>query len=188
MQKDDEQLISEYLDGDEGALAVLVDRHLSAVYNFAFSLTHDVHLAEDVAQESFIKAWKNIRRFIPTKNFQTWLFAIARNTAIDKLRQKREVALSKFENVDGENILIAVTPDNSLSPVELLENAENIIFAQKLLEQIDPLYRDVLTLRYQNKMTFEEIGKILKRPLHTVKSQHRRALISLRRVINTKTA
>lgn len=188
MQKDDEQLISEYLEGDESALTVLVDKYLPAVYNFAFSLTHDTNIAEDITQESFIKAWKNIRRFIPTKNFQTWLFAIARNTAIDKLRQKREVVFSKFENANGENTLIATTPGDSLSPVELLENAENIIFAQQLLEQIDPLYRDVLTLRYQNEMTFEEIGKILKRPLHTVKSQHRRALISLRRAIDAKTA
>ncbi|MEQ1500041.1 MAG: RNA polymerase sigma factor [Parcubacteria group bacterium] len=183
----DEQLILDYLDGGEESLAVLVDRHISAVYNFAFSLTNDAHMAEDVAQESFIKAWKNIRRFIPTKNFQTWLFAIARNTAIDKLRQKQEIVFSKFEDANGENALIATTPDDSLSPVELLENAENIIFAQQLLEQIDPLYRDVLILRYQNEMTFEEIGKILKRPLHTVKSQHRRALISLRRTIDTKT-
>lgn len=184
----DEQLISAYLDGDEEALAVLLDKYLSVVYNFAFGLTQDDHLAEDVAQESFIKAWKNIRRFIPTKNFQTWLFTIARNTAIDKLRQKKDVAFSTFENADGENILTATVADNSLSPVELLEKAEDIIFVQELLEQINPLYKDVLILRYQNEMTFEEIGKILKRPLHTVKSQHRRALISLRRALDTKTA
>src|SRR3989344_1965862 len=95
--KSDSQLISEYLEGNDRSLTVLADRHLPAVYNFAFSLTRDSQMAEDVAQESFIKAWKNIRRFMTTKNFQTWLFSITRNTAIDKLRQKREVAFSAFE-------------------------------------------------------------------------------------------
>jgi len=186
--KSDGQLITEYLEGDEQSLVILIDRHLPAVYNFASSLTHDSQLAEDIAQESFIKAWKNIRRFIPTKNFQTWLFTIARNTAIDRLRQKREVAFSAFETRDGENPLVAAIADDSPLPSELLERAEDVVFVRRLLEQLDPLYLDVLVLRFHNGMTFEEIGQALKKPLHTVKSQHRRALAILRRAIDTQTA
>jgi RNA polymerase sigma-70 factor (ECF subfamily) len=188
MHSTDDHLISDYLEGDEQALAALVDRHLPAVYNFAFSLTHDAQTAEDVAQEAFVKAWKNIRRFIPTKNFQTWLFSIARNTAIDMLRKKKEVPFSSFENEAAENPFVAALADNSPSPRELLEKAEDAAYAQALLEGLGPLYRDVLKLRYESNLTFAEIGEILKRPLHTVKSQHRRALASLQRALATKPA
>lgn len=188
MGRSDEQLVSDYLEGDERALTVLVDRHVSAVYNFAFSLTHDAQAAEDIAQESFIKAWKNIRRFIPTKNFQTWVFSIARNTAIDWLRKKRETAFSAFENDTGENPLVAALTDTSALPDELLEKAEDARYVERLLSELDPLYRDVLTLRYESNLTFAEIGEMLRKPLHTVKSQHRRALASLRRAMETRTA
>lgn len=185
MQKVDEQLISEYLDGDESALAVLVDRHLKSVYNFARTLTNDSQAAEDVAQESFIKAWKHIRRFRRGSSFQTWLFSITRNTAIDWLRQKKALAFSLFENERGENMLTETLRDTSLLPDELLARAEDARFVEVLLEELDPLYRDVLKLRYSSNMTFKEIGELLKRPLHTVKSQHRRALIALRRSLET---
>jgi len=68
-----------------------------------------------------------------------------------------------------------------------LERAEDATFVANLLEELDPLYRDVINLRYGDNLTFKEIGEILRRPLHTVKSQHRRAIIALRRA-RTKTA
>lgn len=188
MHTTDDQLIVDYLEGDERALVVLVDRHLPAVYNFALSLTHDAQAAEDIAQDSFVKAWKNIRRFIPTKDFQTWVFSIARNTAIDLLRKKKEVVFSSFETATGKNPFVAALADNSLLPSELLEQAEDAAFVQRLLADLDPLYRDVLKLRYEKDLTFAEIGEALKRPLHTVKSQHRRALVMLQRALETKTA
>lgn len=188
MRKDDEQLISEYLEGDESALAVLVDRHLKGVYNFARTLTNDSQAAEDVAQDSFIKAWKHIRRFRRGSNFQTWLFSITRNTAIDWLRQKKALAFSSFENEHGENMLTETLADTAPLQDELIAQAENTALVQVLLTQLDPRYQDVLTLRYSSNLTFEEIGEILQRPLHTVKSQHRRALASLKRLLVMKPA
>lgn len=186
MRKTDEQLIDEYLDGNEKALGTLVDRHLINAYNFALNLVNDNQVAHDITQEAFIKAWKNIRGFKRGSSFQTWLFAITRNVAIDWLRRRKEVTFSTFENDRGENMLTETLADSSLLPDELLARAENTRFVEILLEELDPLYRDVLKLRYSSNMTFEEIGEFLKRPLHTVKSQHRRALIALRRSIATR--
>ena len=185
MNKTDEQLISDYLDGNEKALNTLVDRYLTNVYNFALKLTSDTQAAEDVTQESFIKAWKNIRGFKHSSSFQTWLFAITRNASIDWLRTKKDLAFSAFENEQGVNMLTETLALNELSPDELLRRAEDARFIKALLNELDPLYRDVLTLRYSSNMTFEAIGEILKRPLHTVKSQHRRAIIALRRSLET---
>ena len=181
MKKDDEQLITAYLEGDEKALGILVDRYLKDVYNFAFKLTGDLHVAEDIAQDSFVKAWKNIRRYRQGSNFLTWLFAITRNTAIDWLRQKKEATFSSFENVDGENRFVETLTDLEPLPDELLVRAEDKNYIEALLIQLNPTYREVLTLRYTSNLTFEEIGEILRRPIHTVKSQHRRALIALRK-------
>lgn len=186
MKKTDEQLISDYLDGNEQALATLVDRHLINAYNFALKLVNDSQAANDITQEAFIKAWKNIRGFKRGSTFQTWLFTITRNVVIDWLRKKKEIALSAFENERGENKLTEIISDNSLLLNELLIRAENTLYVEQLLEELDPVYQDVLKLRYSSNMTFEEIGEILKRPLHTVKSQHRRALIALRRSLETR--
>ncbi len=187
MQKTDEQLIFDYLEGNEESLNLLVDRYLNDAYRFAFSLTRDAHGSEDIVQESFTKAWKNIRKFLPGNSFQSWLFRIIRNTAIDFLRKKKDVLFSTFENPnESENMFIANLVDTEPLPNELLIRAENEKNVQIILENINPVYREVLTLRYTSNMTFDEMRKILKRPLHTLKSQHRRGLIAFRRLFKTQ--
>lgn len=188
MRKTDKQLVSEYLDGDERSLSVLVDRYLTGAYNFALKLTNDSQAAEDITQESFIKAWKNIRGFRRGSSFQTWLFSITRNTAIDWLRKKKELTFSTFEKEDGTNSIIETLADREPLPDQLIAQAEDARFVEALLNELDPRYREVITLRHSSNLTFEEIGKLLKRPLHTVKSQHRRALIALRRPLQVSQA
>lgn len=188
MNRDDEQLIADYLDGDDTALSFLVDHYIKDVYRFAYQLTNDSGIAEDVTQESFVKAWKHIRSYRQGSSFKTWIFTITRNTAVDWLRKQKEIRLSSFENVTGQNILLETTKSEELLPNELLEKAENTAYVTSLLEQLDPKYREVLTLRYTSNMTFEEIGEVLRRPLHTIKSQHRRALILLRRLLRPEPA
>ncbi len=189
MQKEDEQLIADYLEGDEKALAILIDRYLSDAYTFAVKLTGDTQTAEDITQESFTKAWKNMRKFIPGNSFHGWLFSIIRNTAIDFLRKKKAVPFSVFETTtNGDNVLVATLADAGPLPDELLARTEDARFLEMLLGQINPEYRQVLTLRNTSNMTFAEISKVIKRPLHTVKSQYRRGLVALRRLFEGQTA
>ena len=187
MERDDEQLIYEYLEGNDNSLDFLIERYLKDVYNFAFKLTNNLQMAEDVTQESFVKAWKHIRKFRQGANFKSWIFSITRNTAIDWLRKKNDVPFSFFENDLGENRFVEAIVDEELMPDELIARAEDTIFAQSLLDQLSLDYQEVLTLRYTSKLTFEEIGEILRKPIHTVKSQHRRALIALKRSLQVKT-
>ena len=183
-EKSDSEIIELYKNGEKELFRDLINRYTPPLFNFTARLTGQDN-APDVLQEVFIKAWKNIRGFKHSSSFQTWLFAITRNASIDWLRTKKDLAFSAFENEQGVNMLTETLALNELSPDELLRRAEDARFIKALLNELDPLYRDVLTLRYSSNMTFEAIGEILKRPLHTVKSQHRRAIIALRRSLET---
>jgi len=102
------------------------------------------------------------------------------------MRKKRDVAFSKFENEEGENFLEETLADTEPLADEIFALAEERKHTEKLLEELPPLYREVIILHYQNNFTFEEIGNILKKPLNTVKSRYRRGLILLRKMLVDK--
>lgn len=182
MAKSDEQLITDYLEGDESALEALAHRYTGDLFAFAMHLVADREGAEDIAQEAFVKAWRHMRSFAAGGNFRSWLFSIARNTALDWLRKKKSVAFSAFESEEGENVFEASLADEAPLAEELFARAEDARYLQGLLENINPQYREVLMLKNSGNLTFAEVSAVVKRPLHTVKSQYRRALAALERL------
>jgi RNA polymerase sigma-70 factor (ECF subfamily) len=186
MDKDDSQLITDYLAGDEPSFEILMNRHIKAVYNFAYRLVPKNVDIDDIVSETFFKVWKNLKKFRIGENFNTWLFTIARNTAYDKLRKHRNLSVSDFDNNEGGNYLTDTLTDAEPLAPDVLEQAENKKIVQSLLARISTDYREVLILRYLNEFTFDDIGKILNKPLDTVKSQHRRALILMRKMLEEK--
>jgi len=183
MEKTDSELIADYLNGDEKSFEILMNRHMKAVYNFVFRLVPKNIDVDDIVSETFFKVWKNLKKYHAGEKFTTWLFTIARNTAYDKMRKKSALAFFNFDTDDGNNFLTDTLADAEPLPPEILEQAENKKIVENLLERISPDYREVLLLHYVHEFTFEEIGKILNKPLDTVKSQHRRALIILRKIL-----
>ncbi len=93
--RSDENLVTDYLKGDKKALEILIGRYLKPIYNFLYRYTGDVAEAEDITQEAFVRAWKNIRKFDRNKKFKTWIFGIAKNAAIDFLRKKKPILFSR---------------------------------------------------------------------------------------------
>lgn len=184
-EKTDAELIEEYTNGDESALPILISRYLKPIYNFVFRMVGESE-ADDVTQEVFIKLWKNIKKYDSRQSFKTWAYRIARNTAIDRLRKKKEFVFSDFDIYENDgNILSDNLADTAPLPEELLIKTENKLFLDNLLSQISPNYREVLLLHYEEDMTFDEMGKVLGKPLNTVKSQHRRALTKLRELLQS---
>lgn len=184
-EKTDEELITQYKNGGQEVFLELINRYTSPLYNFVARLIGR-NDTPDIVQEIFIKVWKNINRFDSEKaNFKTWIFSIAKNTTIDFLRKKRNILFSDIpKDTEGElDSFEERIPDNALLPEEALLKLENEQFLNETLEKLPENYREILILRYQEEMTFDEIGKILNKPLNTVKSQHRRAMIKLRKII-----
>ncbi len=180
----DEALVAAGNDGDEAAFPILVERYLTLIYNFARRGGCDEHSADDVSQDVFIKAWKNLPRFNATSaSFKTWLFHIARNTIIDFLRKKKHIAFSRFDTDDGVNMLEETVAYDAPLPDEVFAQTQDAAMIERALQELPYRAREVIMLRNFEDMTFDEIGQALGEPLNTVKSRHRRALASLRIIV-----
>ena len=187
MDTSDEELIAAYLAGDTKAFAELTKRHLGGVYSFTVRFIGNAEEAEDITQETFLKAWKSLKKYgSRASKFKTWLFRIARNSAIDFLRKKKHIPFSQFETESGTNVLTETVADTEELPDTLLMKLEDAKELNVTLEQLPPKAREILLLYYTNELTFEEIGTILGEPTNTVKSRHRRALQALRKILETR--
>jgi len=179
MPDSDENLIKQYLEGNQVSLKILIDKHTPSIYNFSVRFVGRVY-ANDITQEVFIKVWKNLKSFDNSKSqFKTWLFVIARNTITDYLRKKEMILFSALDR-EGENFEDNIE-DTAILPDKVYQKLQDKEMLNKVLEELPDNYKIVLTLYYQEDMTFKEIGEVLGKPMNTVKSYHQRALILLKR-------
>ncbi len=182
--QNDEQLIAEALAGNEEAFNEIVRRYLKIVYNFLLPFTKDSANAEDIAQDTFIKAWKNLGRYKKEKGkFKAWLLTIARNTAFDFLKKKKAVPISFFEDAEGNNPFETINDEKPL-PDEILEKKDIAERMEIILKELPERFQPVLLLYYKEGFNLAEIAEILGRPLNTVKSWHRRGLMALKDKLN----
>lgn len=179
INEEDKLLIKASLEGDEQAFKGLLDRYLKPIYGFLHYLVRDASVVEDLAQETFIKAWKNLHKFDQEKSFKTWIFAIAKNTALDFLKKKKTTPFSFFEDEEGNNKLEDVS-ENRILPDEILERKDIVREMEDKLAKIPEKYRVILTLHYKEDFTLSEIAEILGRPYNTIKAYHSRALLKLK--------
>ena len=183
----DEELVAAYLKGDQPALELLVGRYLNLIYSFISRFIGHTAEAEDLTQTVFVKMWRSLKKFNQQKSFKTWIFSIAKNTAIDFLRQKKlAVSFSEFETEEGDNPIVDGLADPSPLPDEIFAKNNLADLLSAALAKLTPQYRLVLLLHYNDHFTFQEIAQTLSEPLNTVKSRHRRALIILRRLLAEK--
>lgn len=177
--RNDEQLAFAAANGDDKSFEVLVARYLHSVYNFVFRYVGEPSQAEDISQETFLRAWKNLKKFDKAKKFKTWIFAIAKNACIDYLRQRKVLPFSTFEDEEGNNYIEEGIASEDI-PLEIFEKKDLAIRLNKAINELPPRQQEALSLHYWEKMTFEEISQVLGEPLHTIKSRCRRAVITLR--------
>jgi len=154
--------------GDPAALAAAVGRYQHRLYRYLIRLVRDPAAADDLFQQTWLQAVRQIRRYDPARSFDTWLFAIAHNVAIDLLRRRPGESLEDYA---------APEPD-ALDLVLAGERAAQLAAA---MDALPALYREVITLRFEEGMKLEEIAVVIHAPLSTVKSRVQRGLERLRR-------
>ena len=178
-ERTDIEIIQDYLDGDTEAFDVIVHRYLTIVYNFVWRLSGGSSDTSDITQEVFIKVWRKIEQFDRKQNFKTWLFTIARHTAIDWFRKRHDKTFSSLagpEDLAFEETIADREPlaDEIFARAELKENL------QTLIARLPEKYQTVVFLKHDEELTFEEMSKVLEAPLNTLKSRYWRALLLLR--------
>jgi RNA polymerase sigma-70 factor (ECF subfamily) len=156
----------------------VIREHLPAVYGYLLRFTGSKETAEDVAQETFIRAWRHWKKYDSTKPLKPWLLAIARNAALDAVRKKNIIPFSFLATEAYEGIFDV--PDDSASPADVAAAGERRQEVHRQLAAIKPAYREVLTLHYIDEMSVPEVANILKLPLETVRTRLRRARQALR--------
>lgn len=181
---EDSQLVLAYRSGDEHAFKTLLEKHLGSVYAFVFHLVRDPASAEDITQETFVKAWRSLNRYDVKKPFRTWLFAIAKNSAYDWLKKKRAIPFSTFVQ-EGDDKPFEDIPDGELLPDELLMREDVVTQVRHSLDLLTTSHRALIALVYLEGFSLHEVADILGEPYNTVKSRHQRAIVELRRHLSS---
>lgn len=174
----DEQLVDEALSGSQSAYRELVRRFERPVFNLVARMVHDQTLAEDVAQEAFIKAFNRLDTYRPEQGkLSNWLFKIAHNTAIDQLRKSvpPTYSLDRGDGDDDPDFHALISDADAATPFETAERADLAEALVAAVGRLRPEYSEVIVLRHQEGLSYEEIAEITGLPLGTVKTYIHRA-------------
>ncbi len=164
--------------GDRDAFALLLSRYQNRLYRYLLRWVHEEAAAEDLFQQTWMRVLDNIRKYDPKRSFDAWLFAVARNIAIDHLRRRKPDSL---EEPVGEDLPFSERLSaNKPGALEQVLRTERIEQVQKVLEMQPAVYREILSLRFEEEMKLEEIAEVLCIPLGSVKSRLSRALERMR--------
>lgn len=171
----DTELLSSLAAGDEQALLALMDRYGGQLMHFAYRMTGDMGLAEEIFQDTMLKAWRQAQAFRLDGHLKAWLFRVARNAAIDSMRRKRVYT--------EEYSACMETAAASLRPEEAAERAWLTEEVMKAMGQLPLAYQEVLELRFFQGLCYQEIADVMTIPLGTVKSRLNYAVQRLTKIL-----
>ncbi len=166
--------------GNPEALAGLIAQYQNRLYRYLLRLVRDTATAEDLFQQTWVRVVEKIRHYDPRRSFEAWLFAVARNLAIDHLRRRAPESLDDAGTGAGTEpagARVASTEPGALTNLLARERVE--LVAQALAE-LPVIYRETLALRFEEEMKLEQIAALLAVPLSTVKTRLRRGLELMR--------
>jgi len=178
----DAVLVSNYINGDEHSLSVLIKRHKQKIYSFIYSKVFDRDVTEDVFQDTFIKVIRTLKlgKYNEEGKFLPWVMRIAHNLVIDHFRKNNR--MPKFDNSNDFNIF-SVLSDSSLNAEKSLIKGQVEDDVKRLIEELPKDQKEVLIMRMYNDMSFKEISENTGVSINTALGRMRYALINLRKVI-----
>jgi RNA polymerase sigma-70 factor, ECF subfamily len=174
------------LAGDRDAFRVLVERHSQSVFRLAYRMTGNQQDAEEVVQEAFLRAYQKLEQFAERANFGTWVYRIAANYTIDRMRQRRSedakramAARSRDEGAE-EIDLMSVVPDSAPSPERLAQSRQLAEHMRRALDGLTPAERTAFVMRHWGGSGIEEIAATLESSSTAAKNTVFRAVQKLR--------
>ncbi|WP_422079885.1 sigma-70 family RNA polymerase sigma factor [Ulvibacterium sp.] len=182
-QVEDSLLIKRYIDGDERALATLIDRHNQRISSFIYSKVNDREVTEDIFQDTFMKVIRTFKRgtYSEEGKFLPWVMRISHNLIIDHFRKNRRLPM--FEGADSFNIF-AVIGDEKLNIERQIIKDQIDSDLTLLIEELPNEQKEVLLMRIYKDMSFKEISENTGVSINTALGRMRYALINLRKLID----
>ena len=179
----DAELVSNYINGDEKALSILIERHKQRIYSFIYSKVYDRDITEDVFQDTFIKVIKTLKRgkYNEEGKFLPWVMRIAHNLVIDHFRKSNR--MPKFDNA-GEFSIFSVLSDSSLNAEKSIIKDQVESDVRRIIEELPEDQKQVLLMRIYQDMSFKEISERTGVSINTALGRMRYALINMRKVID----
>jgi RNA polymerase sigma-70 factor (ECF subfamily) len=184
----DQDVVRQAVAGRESAYREIIRRYQRPVYSLIYRMVRNKELAEDLAQDTFIKMLNGIASYRPEYKFSSWIFKIANNAAIDHLRRREIDTLSldgsphaeDAEAIEATTLQIGSDSESQLDEVASKELGSQI---ERAIGQLRPEYRNCILLRHVEGRPYEEIAEILDLPLGTVKTYIHRARNELRALL-----
>ncbi len=179
---EDSVLVSNYIQGDEKALEVLINRHNQRISSFIYSKVLDRDVTEDIFQDTFIKVIKTLKKgsYSEEGKFLPWVMRIAHNLVIDHFRRNKRMPM--FEGSDDFNIFSVIGDDKLNAEKQLIKNQVDSDL-RALIEELPDDQKEVLLMRIYKDMSFKEISENTGVSINTALGRMRYALINLRKII-----
>lgn len=177
------ELISAYIKGDENAFSVLVNRYKSRIYTTIYLVVKDSYVAEDLTQDTFIKAIKTLKdgRYNEEGKFLPWILRIAHNLAIDYFRRAKRYPSVVFE--DGSNVFNTLNfAEDSVESAQIRKESHEHL--RSLIKKLPQQQREVLVMRHYEELSFQEIAEATGVSINTALGRMRYALINLRKLMS----
>ena len=172
----DTELIANALDGEQEAYQELLNRYQKTVFHIVVKIIRNSDDAQDLVQETFMRAFNTLASYRSEFRFSTWLCKIAANCSIDYLRKKKIKAYSMdkpFETKDG-TVEVEIE-DKGANPEETLFRKQQMISIEEAIDSLPPKYKQVIIYRHHDDKSYEEISRIMNLPIGTVKARIFRA-------------
>lgn len=177
----DRVLIEKTKLGERNAFAELVELYKDKIFNYLYRLTGSREDAEDLAQETFLRAYVKIEGFDNTMRFSPWIYRIAQNAAVDMMRKRKPlVSLDDTPFSDGDGHLSWQVACQDPGPEEQVHFQHLKSEIEEVIMTLPLAYRSVLLLRYTQEMSYEDLSRALDMPITTVKTRLHRAREALR--------
>ena len=181
----DAEILADVATGNIDAYGKIVGRYRGRLFNFVLRFVGDRETAEDIVQETFLRAFRKRKEYRAIANFSTWLFTIAGNLAKSELRRRKRWRLFSLHRDDDSETGIEL-PDESMRPDKVAESSLADMQIQEAIRALPDNYRQVILLRDVEGLSYQEIADIVDCPVGTVKSRVNRARLKLQQKLKNE--